>query len=187
MSSILWESKERVWEINWTSLKHEFANWQPPWNVMKIGDFIKSVIVSLMLFLASNWDVLSDGQVAHLYITGTNYDYSFYNQTDPTIAELNCTYKGQIAGHNIYRYKCFKLVTRSQSSNGISLPGMGSHDTGEKSCIVNLSNNGRGNLSSLSSVINSLSSPLNFQTLLVGSDFEVTTAYVFDSKWYETA
>ena len=78
---------------------------------MKIGDFIKSVIVSLMLFLASNWDVLSDGQVAHLYITGTNYDYSFYNQTDPTIAELNCTYKGQIAGHNIYRYKCFKRDT----------------------------------------------------------------------------
>ena len=55
-----------------------------------------------------NWDVFSDGQVAYLYITGTNYDYYFDNQTDPTVAELNCTYKGQVDGQNRYGYKCFQ-------------------------------------------------------------------------------
>ena len=109
-SNILWESKEQVWEINWTSLKHELVNWEAPWNVMKLGDFIKSVLISLMLFLASSWDVLSDAQVAHLYIAGNNYDYYFSNQTDPTISELNCTYKGQVDGH-LYRYNCFQRDT----------------------------------------------------------------------------
>ena len=74
---------------------------------MKVSDVIKSILVSLMLFLASCWDVFSDAQVAHLYIAGNNYDYYFSNQTDPTISELNCTYKGQVDGH-LYRYNCFQ-------------------------------------------------------------------------------
>ena len=34
---------------------------------MEFGELMKTVIVSLMLFLSSNWDVFSDGQVAYYY------------------------------------------------------------------------------------------------------------------------
>ena len=110
-SEISWESKENVWQINWTSINYELVNWQAPWNFMKFGELIKTTIVPLMLFLTSNWDVFSDGEVAYYYLVGTYYNYYLYNHSDPIINKLNCTFQGIVEDDQIYIYKCFKRET----------------------------------------------------------------------------
>ena len=60
-SRILWETKEKFWKIDWSQIWHEIKYWEPPWQYMKPKEFAKSFFIALVLFLASIYDVFTDG------------------------------------------------------------------------------------------------------------------------------
>ena len=43
------------------------------------------------MFIASDFDVWSDGFLAYTYISGTTYDYNLQFLSDSEIEQLNCT------------------------------------------------------------------------------------------------
>ena len=54
---IIWESKERIWHIDWVQIWYELKYWEPPWQFMKLTDFLKAFFLALIGLLFSTTDV----------------------------------------------------------------------------------------------------------------------------------
>jgi len=115
---ISWESKDRIWEIDWTLIWYELKNWEPPWLCMKLADFLKVFFIALAAFTSSFYDVYTDVQLAYYYFNGdVRYDFTFANHTDPLllgdtvplIHVSNCTHleTGNYFGIVWTSYFCF--------------------------------------------------------------------------------
>ena len=68
---------------------------------------MKQLLMGLFLFIASNFDVWSDGWLAYTYISGTIYDYHFQFLSDSEIKMLNCTII-TISNQTAYDNYCFE-------------------------------------------------------------------------------
>ena len=109
-TDITWQTKSRLGDQDWQLLKSEFVNWVGPWTYLSLGQFTIIFVIALASLISSNFDVWSDGLLAHEYYFGTYYVYYFLNQSSPTISELNCTAKDIVVQGNItfYTFDCFK-------------------------------------------------------------------------------
>ena len=74
---------------------------------MEKRQFIKQFLLGLFMFIASDFDVWSDGFLAFTYISGTTYDYNLQFLSDSEIEQLNCTVT-PISNHTAYAYDCFE-------------------------------------------------------------------------------
>ena len=86
--------------------RKELVNWKPPWNELEKRQFIKQLLMGFFLFIASNFDVWSDGWLSYTYISGTIYDYHFQFLSDSEIEMLNCTII-TISNKTAYDNYCF--------------------------------------------------------------------------------
>ena len=109
-TDITWQTKSRLGDQDWQVLKTEFTGWVGPWTHLSFGQFAMIFFIALVSLISSNFDMWSDGLLAHEYYFGTYYVYYFLNQSSPTISELNCTAKDIVVQGNItfYTFNCFK-------------------------------------------------------------------------------
>ena len=84
-SKIIFESKDKIWDIDWTQIWYELKYWEPPWQCMSFKEFLKLFIIALIMFCVSNYDVYTDGQLTYLYFSGDMYEFRFWNDTNGTI------------------------------------------------------------------------------------------------------
>ena len=110
-TDITWQIKSRLGDQDWQLLKTEFTGWVGPWTYLSLGQFAIIFVIALASLISSNFDMWSDGLLAHEYYFGTYYVYYFLNQSSPTyISELNCTAEDIIVqGDNTFHtFNCFK-------------------------------------------------------------------------------
>ena len=74
---------------------------------MGIKQCLINFVLALVLFCMSNFDVYSDGIVAHDYIAGANYFFMLTNDTLLDISKLDCTNVTYSQFYGQYRVNCF--------------------------------------------------------------------------------
>ena len=97
-----------IWNLSLAKVWEELKNYKLPWKHLGIKQCLINFVLALMLFCMSNFDVYSDGIVAHDYIAGANYYFLLTaNNTLLDINKLDCTNVTYNQFYGTYKINCF--------------------------------------------------------------------------------
>ena len=108
-SHIIWQVfAEMIWNLSLAKVWKELKNYKLPWKHLSIKQCLINFVLALVLFCMSNFDVYSDGIVAHDYIAGANYLFMLTNDTLLDISKLDCTNATYNEFYGRWNVKCFQ-------------------------------------------------------------------------------
>ena len=107
-SHIIWQVfADMIWNLSLAKVWEELKNYKLPWKHLSTKQCLINFVVALVLFCMSNFDVYSDGIVAHDYIAGANYFFMLTNDTLLDISKLDCTNETYNAFYGLSNVNCF--------------------------------------------------------------------------------
>ena len=111
-SHIIWHVyAEMIWNLSLAKVWEELENYKLPWKHLGIRQCLINFFIALVLFCMSNFDIYSDGIVAHDYIAGSNYYFLLTNDTLlevlEIISKLDCTNVSYNQLYGQYNVNCF--------------------------------------------------------------------------------
>ena len=111
-SNIIWQVfAEMVWMVSLRKVWEELKNYQLPWKNLSIKQCLINFVLALVMLYLSNFDVLSDYNVAHDYIAGTTYFYPLWTSANNShLIGMNCTVSKDTVQFN-YFYGAYGWVS----------------------------------------------------------------------------